>query len=119
MPRRAVTDDDLRRAVAVAATGANDPDAAADAVRITARAIAQRHPGKAVEIRIPPFVAVQALAGLRHTRGTPPNVVETDAATWLALVSGRQRWADAVASGTVRASGTRSDLSAVLPLTVE
>ena len=119
MPRSAVTDDDLRQALAVAAQQSPDPDAVATAVRTTARAIAQRHPGKTVEIRIPPFVAVQALGGLRHTRGTPPNVVETDARTWLALVSGRLKWSDALADGGLTASGTRADLSTVLPLSVE
>lgn len=127
MARSAVTDDDIRRALTIAAQLADDtaaqptPDAAAvaAAVRTTARALAQRHPGKAVEIRIPPFVAVQAFAGLRHTRGTPPNVVETDAPTWLALVSGRLNWVDALAEGLVAASGTRADLSTVLPLSVE
>lgn len=89
------------------------------AVRVTAAAIAARHPGRAVEIRIPPYIAVQAFEGLRHTRGTPPNVVETDPATWLALVSGRLSWVRALADGAVHASGTRADLSAVLPLTPE
>lgn len=119
MARTVVTDDDVRRAVAVAAQHAPDAGAVAAAVRTTARAIAQRHPGKAVEIRIPPFVAVQAFGGLRHTRGTPPNVIETDPRTWLALVSGRRTWADAVADGSLTASGTRADLSTVLPLSVE
>jgi putative sterol carrier protein len=67
-------------------------------------------------VRIPPHVAVQCIEGPRHTRGTPPNVVETDAATWLRLVSGRLTWADAVATGRVTASGNRADLRAHLPL---
>jgi len=58
----------------------------------------------------------QCLAGPRHTRGTPPNVVETDAETWLALATGTLRWADAVAAARVRASGERADLSPLLPL---
>ena len=69
-----------------------------------------------MEIRVPPFGAVQAIEGPRHTRGTPPNVVEMDAATWLLLATGRLDWADAVASGSVAASGSRADLSAHLPL---
>jgi hypothetical protein len=85
-------------------------------VRTTLAGLAQAHPGRSVEIRVPPFAAVQAIEGPRHTRGTPPNVVETDGPTWLALVDGRLTWADAVAAGRVRASGIRSDLSAVLPL---
>lgn len=73
-------------------------------------------PGRAVEVRVPPFAAVQCVAGPRHTRGTPPNVVETDAVTWVRLAAGRTRWADAVADGSVRASGPRADLSEYLPL---
>ena len=65
---------------------------------------------------MPPQGAVQAIEGPRHTRGTPPNVVEMDAATWLSLVTGELAWAQAVADGRVRASGSRADLSEVLPL---
>lgn len=116
MARRTVTDDDVRRALAVAALPSPPPDDVPAAVRASLGAIAQRHPGRAVEIRVPPHAAVQAFTGVRHTRGTPPNVVETDPETWLALVSGRLAWADAMADGSVRASGTRADLSGVLPL---
>ncbi len=73
-------------------------------------------PGRAVEVRVPPFGAVQAVAGPAHTRGTPPNVVEVDPLNWVLLAAGRLGWACAVASGSVRASGPRSDLSAYLPL---
>jgi hypothetical protein len=86
------------------------------AVKTTARWLAQQVPGRSVELRIPPHVAVQCVEGPRHTRGTPPNVIETDAATWLLLASGRLAWADAVAAGKVTASGNRADLSAYLPL---
>lgn len=79
--------------------------------------LAQRAPGRSVEVRVPPYAAVQCIEGSTHTRGTPPAVVETDAATWVALARGRLTWAEAVGDGTrVRASGTRSDLSAHLPL---
>jgi len=74
-------------------------------------------PGRAVEVRIPPYAAVQAVAGLTHRRGTPSAVVETDAETWLALVDGTLTWAEATASGRLHASGERSDLSGYLPLT--
>jgi hypothetical protein len=74
-------------------------------------------PGHAVEVRVPPYAAVQAIGGTRHRRGTPPAVVECDARTWIALATGRLSWDDAVASGAVRASGERSDLSEHLPLT--
>jgi Bacterial SCP ortholog len=78
--------------------------------------LASRHPGRVLEVRVPPVAAVQCLPGPVHTRGTPPNVVETDPVTWIRLASGRVGWADAVASGTVYASGPRADLAAYLPL---
>ena len=86
------------------------------AVKTTARWLAQQVPGRSVELRVPPHVAVQLVPGPRHTRGTPPNVVETDAATWLRLATGELAWGDAVAEGRVSASGNRADLSAHLPL---
>ncbi|GEL95933.1 hypothetical protein CCO02nite_25910 [Cellulomonas composti] len=86
------------------------------AVRFTLEELADVAPGNAVEVRVPPDGAVQAVQGPRHTRGTPPNVVETDPQTWLALVTGALAWADAVADGRVRASGERADLTAWLPL---
>ena len=86
------------------------------AVKTTARWLAQQVPGRSVELRVPPHVAVQLVPGPRHTRGTPPNVVETDAATWLRLATGELTWDDAVAEGRVSASGNRADLSAHLPL---
>lgn len=78
--------------------------------------LAERAPGRAVEVRVPPFSAVQAIPGTRHTRGTPPAVVETDALTWVALATGSVTWTAAIASGAVQCSGERSDLSAYLPL---
>jgi Bacterial SCP ortholog len=86
------------------------------AVRTTARWLAQQVPGRSVELRVPPHVAVQCVPGPRHTRGTPPNVVETDPATWLRLATGAVTWADAVAEGRVSASGNRADLGEHLPL---
>ncbi|MGO4385623.1 sterol carrier family protein [Specibacter sp. RAF43] len=86
------------------------------AVRYTLEELTARAPGNAVEVRVPPFGVTQCIAGPRHTRGTPPNVVECDAATWLALVTGQTGWIDAVEQGKVAASGLRADLSAVLPL---
>ena len=88
----------------------------ATAVRFALEELATRVPGNSVEVRVPPFGVTQCVPGPRHTRGTPPNVVETDAATWLALATGSETWAHAVAEGTVAASGTRTDLSAWLPL---
>lgn len=93
-----------------------DPDALRFAVRHLLDTFAMRYPGNAVEIRVPPYAAVQCLPGPRHTRGTPPAVVETDPVTWLLLATGRLAWPDAVASGRVQASGIRTDLSPYLPL---
>jgi hypothetical protein len=87
-----------------------------DAVRALLAELARRAPGRSVEVRIPPFGAIQCVAGPRHTRGTPPNVVETDPMTWLLVATGRLSWADAVAGGRVRASGIRTDLSDHLPV---
>jgi hypothetical protein len=94
------------------------PGALRAAARYLAGLLAARSPGRAVEVRVPPYAAVQCIEGPRHTRGTPPNVVETDPVTWIALAAGRAGWAEAVATGKVRASGPRSDLSAWLPLLV-
>jgi hypothetical protein len=78
--------------------------------------LTDRAPGRAVEVRVPPYAAVQVIGGATHTRGTPRAVIETDAATWIALATGELSWADAVADGRVRASGERTDLSPYLPL---
>jgi len=86
------------------------------AVKTSARWLAQHVPGRSVELRVPPHVAVQCIEGPRHTRGTPPNVVETDALTWLRLATGATTWAQATGEGAVTASGNRADLSAHLPL---
>ncbi|MBO3083299.1 sterol carrier family protein [Cellulomonas fengjieae] len=86
------------------------------AVRFTLEELAEVAPGNAVEVRVPPDGAVQAVEGPRHTRGTPPNVVETDPRTWLELASGVLTWQDAAAAGRIHASGERADLRAWLPL---
>jgi hypothetical protein len=86
------------------------------AVKTSARWLAQQVPGRSVELRVPPFVAVQCVPGPRHTRGTPPNVIETDPGTWLRLATGALTWAQGIADGAVIASGNRADLSAYLPL---
>lgn len=116
-PRRR-TDPEQGRAAVARALGTDPPQRAdvRDATRFLLEELASRAPGRSVEVRVPPHGAVQCIAGPRHTRGTPPGVVETDAATWLAVASGRRRWAEAVADGSVRASGERTDLSAYLPL---
>ena len=81
--------------------------------------LSERAPGASVEVRVPPYAAVQAVAGVRHTRGTPPNVVEMDATTWLELATGSLRWDDAIAQNRVAASGSRADLGPYLPLAWE
>ncbi len=89
----------------------------AAAVRLTARTLAAAAPGASVEVRVPPFVAVQCIAGPRHTRGTPPNVVETDPRTWLRLVTGLATMDQATANGSLRVSGARAaEIAAWLPL---
>ncbi|MBO0828477.1 MAG: hypothetical protein J2P24_11915 [Streptosporangiales bacterium] len=88
----------------------------ATAVRHLAWLLAQDAPGRSVELRVPPYAAVQCVAGPRHTRGTPPNVVETDPVCWVLLATGRLAWAEAVRDGRVRAAGNRADLAAYLPL---
>jgi hypothetical protein len=103
----------LRALDAGGVPGAQDQRAAA---RYLLYLLADRHPGRVLEVRVPPAAAVQCLPGPVHTRGTPPNVVETDPLTWIRLASGRLDWADAVASGAVHASGPRADLAEHLPL---
>lgn len=99
------------------AAGEKPPrQALATAVRYLLQLLDEKAPGNSVEVRVPPFGAVQVVQGPRHTRGTPPNVVEMDAATWIAVATGAEEWADAAASGRVLASGTRADLADVLPL---
>lgn len=89
----------------------------AAAVRLTARTLAERAPGASVEVRIPPFTAVQCVTGPRHTRGTPPNVVETDPRTWLLLATGLLVVAEAKAAGVLRLSGARAgEIGLWLPL---
>lgn len=94
----------------------NDRDTLAIATRELVGRLVVAAPGRSVEVRVPPFAAVQCIAGPRHTRGKPPSVVETDALTWLDLATGRITWAVATADGRVSASGERSDLSSYLPL---
>lgn len=91
----------------------------ATATRYLLQVLAESAEGNTVEVRVPPFGAVQAIEGPRHTRGTPPNVIEMDAATWLNLATGAVTWADVVVAGRVSASGARADLTAYLPLAWE
>jgi uncharacterized protein (TIGR03083 family) len=106
--------DDVNRAAQVSVP--LDRQAVAAAVRLLADALAAKAPGASTEVRIPPHAVVQCVEGPRHTRGTPPNVVETDPLTWLRLATGRETWLEALAAARVSASGERADLSALLPL---
>ncbi|MFB6439985.1 sterol carrier family protein [Streptomyces sp. NPDC056411] len=102
-----------------AATGREiryDRQALATATRLLADVLAVRAPGGSVEVRVPPFAVVQCVEGPRHTRGTPPNVVETDPLTWLRLATGRTSWAEELAAAHLSASGDRADLGDLLPV---
>ncbi|MDO8338349.1 MAG: sterol carrier family protein [Microcella sp.] len=127
MPRARIDETAGRAAVRSAsvalAARAADPsapppvrDELATAVRYLLQCLSDAAPGKSVEVRVPPFGAVQIVEGPRHTRGTPPNVVELDAPTFLALARGDTVWGEALAEGRIQASGARSDLSALLPV---
>ena len=93
-----------------------DRTALRDAVRILLTALRTRAPGRTVEVRVPPYGAIQCVEGPRHTRGTPPNVIEADPVAFVLLATGRLAWAEAVRDGRVTASGNRADLTAYLPL---
>ncbi|MCR2762661.1 sterol carrier family protein [Microbacterium sp. zg.B48] len=120
MPKKILVDEGRAALAAVgAATAASEKPARAElatAVRYLLQLLVEKAPGGSVEVRVPPFGAVQVIEGPRHTRGTPPNVVETDPATWIALATGQEQWADAAAAGRILASGVRADLTALLPL---
>ncbi|MGW4929485.1 sterol carrier family protein [Agromyces sp. NPDC004153] len=106
----AASGDGLRLAASV------DRTTLALAVRYSLQLLAEQAPGGTVEVRVPPYAAVQCVEGPRHTRGTPPNVIETDAETWIALAGGDLTWDDARAAGRVHASGQRADLAGYLPV---
>lgn len=122
--RRAVDPAELRSALLAVGPWLRGEDetkparaALAAAVRLSARTLEQIAPGSSVEVRVPPFVAVQCIEGPRHTRGTPPNVVETDARTWLLLATGLLGFDAAAASGALAASGSRAgEIEHWLPL---
>ena len=122
--RRIVVEEGRSALAAWLEAGSGDPGTApalprntiATAVRYSLEEVTARAPGNSVEVRVPPFGVTQCVQGPRHTRGTPPNVIECDAATWLAMVTGQLSWADAATSGRVAASGLRADLSGLLPL---
>lgn len=110
--------DEALRIVIDAVRDSREPDRTdlRDAVRKLLTLLSQQIPGRSVEVRIPPFGVVQCIPGPRHTRGTPPNVVEMGGVTWVRLAIGEVNWHDAVADGIIRSSGMRADLSPYLPL---
>lgn len=111
--------DDLNRSIPETTPAGLQRSALARCTRTLAAILSGRHPGRSVEVRVPPYAAVQCAIGdpgPTHTRGTPPNVVETDPLTFLRLATGRVTWTDAVAGGSIHASGLRADLAPVLPL---
>ncbi|MDQ2852966.1 sterol carrier family protein [Dermatophilaceae bacterium Sec6.4] len=118
MPRRRI--DPVAGAAALRAWMADpsalDRSTRATAVRYTLEELSLQAPGRSVEVRVPPYGAVQVISGTTHRRGTPPNVVELESDSWLALAVGDISWAVAEQSGRLSASGGRADLSAYLPL---
>ena len=125
MPARRTADPEKTRAAVLAVAewlrDENRPtpqrSLLAEAVRLTARTIAATAPGASVEVRVPPFVAVQCISGPRHTRGNPPNVVEADPRTWLLLATGLRTVADAASDGELQLSGARApEIATLLPV---
>jgi hypothetical protein len=115
MPRK-ITTDEGRSALAAVRAGRTARPEIATAVRYLLQLLAEKAPGGSVEVRVPPFGAVQVIEGPRHTRGTPPNVVEMAPETWIAVATGEEHWMDAASDGRIVASGVRSDVSDLLPL---
>ncbi|MBO1901636.1 hypothetical protein J4H92_06680 [Leucobacter weissii] len=116
MARRRIDTEAGIAAVRAAAEGDESRATVAAATRFLLEELAERAPGNALEVRVPPYGATQCLPGPRHTRGTPPGVVETDPASWIALATGGLSWAEALEDGRVAASGVRADLGMLLPL---
>lgn len=116
MPKARIDVDAGSAAVVASLAGEVDRPTTALAVRYLLQVLDDAAPGNTLEVRVPPFGAVQVVEGPRHTRGTPPNVIETDAATWLLLATGGLSWSDAVAAHRASASGQRADLAPYLPL---
>ncbi len=116
MAKRRISETDGRAAVRAALAGDDSRQVTATATRFLLEELAAIAPGNSVEVRVPPFGATQCIAGPRHTRGTPPNVVEMQPATWIALATGVLGWQGAVSAGQVVASGARADISPLLPV---
>jgi hypothetical protein len=113
---RTIPEAEGHAAVLAWRSGVDSEDTLALAVRYSLQLLKAQAPGKSVEVRVPPYGAVQVVEGPTHTRGTPPAVVEMEPMTWLKIAVGDRHFAEAVAAGEIRASGERSDLSAWLPI---
>lgn len=116
MARRRIEPADGLSALAAVEAGSTARTDIATAVRFLLEELGELAPGKSVEVRVPPFGAVQCVGGLTHTRGTPPNVIETDAETWIGLATGRLSWEAATGAARVLASGSRANLEGLLPV---
>ncbi len=116
MAKRRIPTPDGVAAVRAVLDGDEARSTVATAVRYLLEELAELAPGATVEVRVPPFGATQCVAGPRHTRGTPPNVIETEPQTWIALATGGLGWDEALAAGRIAASGARADLAGLLPL---
>ena len=116
MAKRRIPISDGRAALARAVSGETARAVRATAVRYLVEELAERAPGGTLEVRVPPFGATQCISGPKHTRGTPPNVVEMDATTWIALATGSLAWDDALHDARVVAAGTRATLAGLLPV---
>lgn len=116
MAARKISDTEGTAALGAWADSVAGPDDIAAAVRFTLQILRMKAPGSSVEVRVPPWGAVQAIAGPTHTRGTPPAVVEMSPEVWLSLALGMSEFEDELRAGRIHASGVRSDLSAWLPL---
>ncbi|MFT4231505.1 MAG: sterol carrier family protein [Leucobacter sp.] len=116
MAKRRISESDGRAALTAALDGDTGRQTVATAVRYLLEELAELAPGNSVEVRVPPFGATQCVAGPRHTRGTPPNVIETDPQTWLSLATGGLDWDAALEQARVVASGSRADLRGLLPI---
>ena len=113
---RRISPDEGERALTAWAGGHASPAQVRTAVRYTLEALAEAAPGNSVEVRVPPAGVTQVIAGPRHTRGTPPNTIEMPPDVWLALATGRLRWAEAVSAHLVESSGVRATLEGHLPV---
>lgn len=116
MAKRRISQSDGMAALQAVLAGSSERQQIATAVRFLLEELAERAPGNSLEVRVPPFGATQCVAGPRHTRGTPPNVVECDPATWIELATGALSWEEALASARISASGTRANLEGLVPL---